>query len=54
MGRIVPRPPSSAFGTVSAMSHALVTIIAPLALDRFARGEWLSEALVFSRPPEEA
>jgi sarcosine oxidase subunit beta len=27
--------------------------IAPLALERFARGEWLSEALVFSRPPEE-
>jgi sarcosine oxidase subunit beta len=27
--------------------------IAPLALDRFARGAWLSEALVFSRPPEE-
>jgi sarcosine oxidase subunit beta len=27
--------------------------IAPLALERFARGEWLSEALVFSRPAEE-
>jgi sarcosine oxidase subunit beta len=27
--------------------------IAPLGLDRFARGEWLSEALVFSRPREE-
>lgn len=27
--------------------------IAPLGLDRFARGAWLSEALVFSRPPEE-
>ncbi|HZS32685.1 MAG TPA: FAD-binding oxidoreductase [Methylomirabilota bacterium] len=27
--------------------------IGPLALDRFARGAWLSEALVFSRPPEE-
>ena len=27
--------------------------IAPLSVERFARGEWLSEALVFSRPPEE-
>jgi glycine/D-amino acid oxidase-like deaminating enzyme len=27
--------------------------IAPLGLERFARGAWLSEALVFSRPPEE-
>jgi glycine/D-amino acid oxidase-like deaminating enzyme len=27
--------------------------IAPLGPDRFARGEWLSEALVFSRPREE-
>jgi sarcosine oxidase subunit beta len=27
--------------------------IGPLGLDRFARGAWLSEALVFSRPPEE-
>jgi sarcosine oxidase subunit beta len=27
--------------------------ITPLALERFARGAWLSEALVFSRPPEE-
>jgi sarcosine oxidase subunit beta len=27
--------------------------IAPLALERFARGAWLSEGLVFSRPPEE-
>lgn len=27
--------------------------VAPLGLDRFSRGEWLSEALVFSRPPEE-
>ena len=27
--------------------------IGPLALDRFARGAGLGEALVFSRPPEE-
>ncbi len=27
--------------------------ISPLGVERFARGEWLSEALVFSRPPEE-
>jgi sarcosine oxidase subunit beta len=27
--------------------------IGPLGLERFARGAWLSEALVFSRPPEE-
>jgi sarcosine oxidase subunit beta len=27
--------------------------IAPLGLDRFARGAPVSEALVFSRPPEE-
>jgi sarcosine oxidase subunit beta len=27
--------------------------VAPLALERFARGEWLSEGLVFSRPREE-
>ena len=27
--------------------------ITPLGLDRFARGAWLGEALVFSRPPEE-
>ncbi len=45
MGRIVPRPPSSAFGTVSAMSHALVTIIAPLALDRVGGAEAAIEAL---------
>jgi sarcosine oxidase subunit beta len=27
--------------------------ISPLGVERFARGEWLSEALVFSRPPED-
>ena len=39
MGRSVPGSPAAASGTVTAMSNALVTVIAPLALDRVKDAE---------------